>query len=714
MAAAAAAPGGASPGLAAGERRPGTRQSYPLLEQDAAGPVCPQQCGFLSTKPLGWVLAENLVCVDKNVASPKLYVLEPWIADLLVNYEQVDERENYLAGQVVRVLSDSGAAGQPGLLQDAVVQVSDGSCYIRVVITAEALQAEENAHLQLRLSSLNCRIIVLQKYTVCFQDETRLEDCEFYLTAQQFIVLPMQRQRMESSDGNQDPSVVKKIKELWLKNLAVRNAPSSDPSVSQLIDAIGQNQLEILKENAEECLDLRKSKEKPGSVEDEVPITQWEAERKKEGEDVFMVPVSALVIPPEEDEVVCDSSEAVSAGYTDTSQAAPGKSSDDRTVPGEPSVVSQISSCLHSSSAPALGSSSWPPMNAPDPIQPLVSSTVGSAHLPGLSGGGAASPTLSDSLEGSLDNPWNGMPSLSLTPSSSDEKTFQPDPPLKTQKDVAADSNTTDLLEVCSQSSPEGSPQGGPAQTSSPSLLRCYGNPSPAEISTSEAASAAEAAWGALCADQSLQRPRGSQATLPTLSPVFPVLPSSSLQLPPGRIPHREQACSSGTASSTEALKPGLAHTRTKGGETVGAKRKVVEEEEQASSGQQHLPGTSKRRGRDRGKRLVLMSSQGAKKSRKETGLRRRKELEEEEEEEEKEKEEMEKDEEEEEQASPARAGPSSRPEESRAPEPLVERPPQYQYEAPSPELCQQVQSIRISKAMLKWACWILAEEEDS
>ncbi|NXH04394.1 ACD protein, partial [Loxia leucoptera] len=350
--------------------------------------------------------------------------------------------------------------------------------------------------LQLRLSSLNCRIIVLQKYTVCFQDEARLEDCEFYLTAQQFIVLPMQRQRMESSDGNQDPSVLKKIKELWLRNLAVRNAPSSEPSVSQLIDAIGQNQLEILKENAEECLDLWKSKEKPVTVEDEVPITQWEAERKKEqGEDVFMVPVSALVIPPEEEEaVVCDSSEAVSAGYTDTSQVAPGKTSDDRTVPGDLSVVSQIS-C-------------------------------------------AVSPTLSDSLEGSLDNPWNRMPSLSLTPSSSDEKTFQSDPPLKTQKDVAADSNTTDLLELCSQSSPEGSLQGDPVHPSSPSLLCCYSNPSLAEISTSEAASAAEAAWDALCADQSLQGSRGSQPTLPTLSPVFSVLPSSSLQLPSSRIPH--------------------------------------------------------------------------------------------------------------------------------------------------------------------------------
>ncbi|NXR64557.1 ACD protein, partial [Rhadina sibilatrix] len=348
--------------------------------------------------------------------------------------------------------------------------------------------------LQLRLSSLNCRIIVLQKYTVCFQDEARLEDCEFYLTAQQFIVLPIQRQRMESSDGNQDPSVVKKIKELWLRNLAVRNAPSSEPSVSQLIDAIGQNQLEILKENAEKCLDLWKSKEKPVTVEDEVPITQWEAERKKEqGEDIFMVPVSTLVIPPEEEAVVCDSSEAASAGYTDTNQAAPGKSSDDRTVPGDLSLVSQTSY--------------------------------------------AASPTSSDSLEGSLDNPWDRMPSLSLTPSSSDEKSFQPDLPLKTQKDVAADSNTTDLLEVCSQGSPEGLPQGEPGPTSSPSLLRSYSSASLVEISTSEAASAAEAAGDPLCTEQGSQASRGSQATLPTLSPVFPVLPSSSLQSLPGRVP---------------------------------------------------------------------------------------------------------------------------------------------------------------------------------
>ncbi|NWR84571.1 ACD protein, partial [Furnarius figulus] len=336
------------------------------------------------------------------------------------------------------------------------------------------------------LSSLTCRIIVLQKYTVCFQEEARLEDCKFYLTAQRFIVLPMQRQRLETSDGNREPSVVKKIKEFWLKNLAVRNPSSSDPSISQLIDAMGQNQLEILKEIAEECLDLQMSEEQP--VTDEIPITKWEAERKKErGEDVFMVPADILVIPPEEEEVACDSSRA------DTSKTTPGKSSDDRTVPGDSSIISESSY--------------------------------------------AESLSLSDSLEGSLDNPWNRIPPLSLTPSSSDE-TFQPDTSSKTQKDASADSNTPDLLEPCSQDSPEGLPQGKPVQTTSPSLLCFYSNSSPEETGTNQAASASGAACNAPCTAQGLQGSNSSQAILPTPSPVFPVLLSSSLQSTPNRMPH--------------------------------------------------------------------------------------------------------------------------------------------------------------------------------
>ncbi|NXK17713.1 ACD protein, partial [Arenaria interpres] len=344
--------------------------------------------------------------------------------------------------------------------------------------------------MQLRLSSLICRIIVLQKYTVCFRDEARLEDCEFYLTAQQFMVLPMERQRLESTDGNQEPSVMQKIKELWLRSLALKNAPSSEPSISQLIDAMGQDQLEVLKESAEKCLDLQMSKETPPAMaKDEVPVTQWEAERKKEqGEDIFMVPANILVIPPEEEAVACDASKA------DMCEAAPGKSGDERTVPSDPSVISQTSP--------------------------------------------AESTALSESSEGSLDNPWNRLPQISLTLSSSDEKTSQHDVPPKTQQDMAADSNTPDLLEQCSQDAAEDLPPGEPVQASSPSLLCSYDNISPVETGTTRAPAAVEAASDAPCPPGSLEIPGGSLATPSSLSPAFSITPSSLLHPLPEGTPH--------------------------------------------------------------------------------------------------------------------------------------------------------------------------------
>lgn len=55
-------------------RRPNTLQSCecppPLSEHDAARPVCPQQRGFLSTMPLGWVLAEKWVLLGGFEQSP--------------------------------------------------------------------------------------------------------------------------------------------------------------------------------------------------------------------------------------------------------------------------------------------------------------------------------------------------------------------------------------------------------------------------------------------------------------------------------------------------------------------------------------------------------------------------------------------------------------------------------------------------------------------
>ncbi|XP_067158890.1 adrenocortical dysplasia protein homolog isoform X1 [Apteryx mantelli] len=608
----------------------------------------------------------RFVYENKNMSSSKVYVLQPWIANLLVNYDQLDTNENLLAGQVLRVLSDPSTPGQAGVLRDAVLQVSDGSYYIRVVITSEALQAEENSHMQLRLSSLICRIIVLQKYTVCFREEARLEDCEFFLTAQQFIVLPMERQRLESSDGNQEPSVLRKIKELWLRSLSLKSDPSSEPSISQLIDVIGQNQLEVLKQNAEECLDLQMPKELPAAEKVELFVTQWEAERKKEpSEDVFMVPASILVIPPEE-EAVCNASKA------DVCEMTPGKSSDDRMVPGDQSAVSQIS-----------------------PVE---------------------STALSQSSEASLENPWDRLPSMSLTLTSSEEKSLRQDSPRapEAQLNMAADSNTPDLLEPSSQDSPESLLQDAPVETSSPSLLHSYGSTSSVEAGTSLATSAAEAACRAPSAAQDPQVLGCSQANQLSLSPTFPVLPSSRLASLTEGAPHREQADSSGTAFPPDVTNVGLAHARTQGGEapcgsrkSVGAKRKLLVGDSQALPDlrrslrglqhKQHCSGVPQGSERDTSRKLEFLSTQEAKKSRREeTRLQHGEEP----------------PEEEDEQASSA-SGLDSRLEQRGALQPYVkERPVQYIYEAPSPELCERIRSVRISKAMLKWACWILTDRE--
>ena len=218
------------------------------------------------------------------------------------------------------------------------------------------------------------------------------------------------------------------------------------------------------------------------------------------------------------------------------------------------------------------------------------------------------------------------------------EKTFQDDLSPKTQQDVAADSNTPDLLEPCSQDSPEGLPQGEPVQTSSPSLLHSYGSPSPAETGATGAASVAETACDAPSPARGPQVSGGSQATLPSLSPAFPVLPSTRLQALAEGMPHREQADSSGRAFPPDTLKRGLARARTQGGGAAGAKRKLLAGDGQALpalGGQQHPRGAPWGSGRDPGGRGGSSSTQSAKKSRKEeTGLRRGKQLLEEEEEE--------------------------------------------------------------------------------
>ncbi|OXB74046.1 UNVERIFIED_CONTAM: hypothetical protein H355_003109, partial [Colinus virginianus] len=530
----------------------------------------------------------GLLYGSRNVHSPGVYALQPWIVGLLLNREQ-PEGKKWLTGQVLRMV---------------------------------LLCSFSSADMQLMLSSLICRLIALQKYTLCFREEAKLEDCEFYLTAQRFIVLPMERQRMDSSNVNQEPAVLQKIKELWMRNLSMGTTPSSEPSLSQLLEVIAQDQLEVLKENAEECLDLQVPKETPSTEAGKLPVTRWEAELQKEPrEDIFIVPANILVIPAEEAVVDCDASQAVTCG------ASPEKSSYETAVPGDDSVTPQAKS--------------------------------------------AESTALSEDSEASLDNPWNRLPPVSLTLSSSEEKSHLCSSPRaqEAQQEVAADSNTPDLLEPCSNDSPQGLLQDDSVQTSSPSMLASYCNISPVKADMAQATSTAEAH----CTAQAPLGLEDSHANVSPVTVVVPVLPSSHVASHAERARHQEQADSSGTAFPlyTQKHHVGVARNRReeslrKTKRAVGAKRKLL------GGGGQAVP-----------------HEQGS-------AVRSVKNLEEElkEEEEELEEELDEEEEEEEEQASPG-SSPRYHLERHEALQPYVnENPPRFSYEPPSPELCKQVQSI--------------------
>ncbi|KYO37007.1 adrenocortical dysplasia protein-like protein [Alligator mississippiensis] len=337
----------------------------------------------------------------KKLSVSKAYVLQPWILKLLLKYEELEVSDDPVAGQVLKVLSDSATADQDEECTAAVLHVSDGSFYIRAIMTMEAVQNIESAQVQIRFSSLVGRILILQQYSARFQEEIKVEDCAFYVQVHRFVLLPMERQRAATLDCHQEPSVLQKIKALWQRSIFQR-FECSEPTLTQLIDEIAQDRLQVLKENTKDCLELLDPNELPATGETKaLPITTWEAERKraKMSNDIFTVSASYLVICPEEE---AGMSRACPSG---ASQDIPESSSNDRDLDDQ-SIVA----------------------------------------YPTVTEFGVTSP----SMETSPDNPWNRLQSVSLTLTSSfEEKSInQPSPPKMQETELASTKNSTSP--VCS------------------------------------------------------------------------------------------------------------------------------------------------------------------------------------------------------------------------------------------------------------------------
>ncbi|KAM6430306.1 adrenocortical dysplasia protein homolog isoform 3-T3 [Liasis olivaceus] len=292
--------------------------------------------------------------------------LEPWIVTLLLEYKESVTKTDGQIGHVLKVLNEPKVHQDAEQGPETILCIGDGHHYIEVVVAAKAGEMTKSSIAQSGFSGILGQFIILQNYRVCFKAATKMEDCQFYLILECFRVMPMKREEKRLRDCNQEPSVLQKIKELWQKSFVLQPWFSSEsPSVSQVLKEINQDQLSTLKQNAKNCLNLLDPSKLLDSEQLAVyPDTKWQLERKQDKmhQDIFAIPAKFLVISAENEA-------ALSQSYTaKTPQAVP--EADENIQEDDRSTISFFS--------------------AAD----------------------------SASLDGSLENPWDAFPGITLSSSS--------------------------------------------------------------------------------------------------------------------------------------------------------------------------------------------------------------------------------------------------------------------------------------------------------
>ncbi|XP_077166868.1 adrenocortical dysplasia protein homolog isoform X5 [Paroedura picta] len=232
--------------------------------------------------------------------------LTPWIVKLLLDYDESEGSPEAQYGQVLKVLNEASPHGQDGQDPAAVVYIADGRHYIHTVVPIGAIQTAKDFPPQSGFSSILGQFIILQNFRVCVKKAAKAEDSGFYFRLDCFHVTTMKRCATRQQDCNRQPSVLQKIKELWLRGLALQPLPSPEPSpVSDILGEIKQDKLCTLKRSVEECFGLLDTSNLLNSEQLAVyPDTKWQTERKQDKvqcQDIFTVPAKFLLIGAEDE-----------------------------------------------------------------------------------------------------------------------------------------------------------------------------------------------------------------------------------------------------------------------------------------------------------------------------------------------------------------------------------------------------------------------------
>ncbi|XP_062922870.1 uncharacterized protein LOC134356145 isoform X2 [Mobula hypostoma] len=247
------------------------------------------------------------------MTSHREHVRGPWIAELLLEQRSGWSCYKSAPVQVTELIPLENWIKEAGYESAVVVYISDLKYRIKAVLTAEAgynLQQEEENY---TLSQLKSKVIILKKFNIQVRLELELKDCEFYLVVQDLKILPGDMGFYDVCSCNKDLAVQKKLRELWenyLNNMITQEKTFSDLGLSTMINAAEEDEIRVLKHAAELCLDPNVDSKASTST---TPFlltslnqpSGWKAMRRqnKKGKN-FTVPEVMLMISSQQEEAL--------------------------------------------------------------------------------------------------------------------------------------------------------------------------------------------------------------------------------------------------------------------------------------------------------------------------------------------------------------------------------------------------------------------------
>ncbi|XP_049642371.1 adrenocortical dysplasia protein homolog [Suncus etruscus] len=237
------------------------------------------------------------------MAHAKSLVLKPWIRRLILGSEALSSPQ---AGQLLEVLQEAetdapGPSSAP-VASDvgASLLVSDGTHSVRCLVTREALEASDWEEKEFGFRGAEGRLLLLQDCEVRVHLLESGKSAEFQLQVNRFNVLPTYQCREWVLSCNQDAEVQKKLSECLEDHLSEFTSPSSDFTLTQLLEEVEEDQ-----EQGESLVCLAESCLMPSSFGTTPCRTRWSALRlRTRGEAVYTVPSVWLHISESDQQIL--------------------------------------------------------------------------------------------------------------------------------------------------------------------------------------------------------------------------------------------------------------------------------------------------------------------------------------------------------------------------------------------------------------------------